>query len=144
MMAPIQQSGLIRLTTRYYKAIRAGWRAARAGWQVARKKHPDYDRPINARSAGKQSFPRYLKSPDGQPHLRPLNSAMMPNEQMEQYEGELLAALDTAEQPEIRNIAISGAIGSGKSAFIHAFTERNPQFNCTRIYLPALSAINAN
>ena len=146
MMALIR---LIRLKTRYFKAIRTGWRAARAGWQAAREKYsqqyPDHDRTTTARSARKTSkgtFSRYLKRHDGHSLIRPLTSAMMPHEQIEKYERELLAALNIEEQPETRNIAISGAIGVGKSAFIHAFTERNPQFKYTRIFLPALSEIN--
>lgn len=143
MMAHIQQSGLVRLTTRYYKAVRAGWRAARAGWQTAREKqYPEHDRSTTAGRTSGGTFSRYLKNHDGQSLIRPLNSAMMPHEQIKKYERELLAALNVEEQPETRNIAISGAIGAGKSAFIHAFTERNPQFKYTRFFLPALSEIN--
>ena len=150
-MALIQQSGLARLTTRYYNSVRAVWRAVRAGWKAAREKYSqhysEYDRPATDRSAHKKAgrtFSRYLKNYDGQSSLRPLTSAMMQHEQIEKYERELLAAFNTEEQPETRNIAISGAVGVGKSSFIHTFTERNPQFKYTRIFLPAQSEINAS
>ncbi|WP_422467483.1 hypothetical protein [Endozoicomonas sp. ALC013] len=146
MMAHLQRSGLIRRKTRYLKAIMAGWRAARAGWQAAREKYsqhyPEHGRSTTARKASGGTFSRYLKRRDGQSLIRPLNSTTMPHEQFEKYERELLAALNVEEQPETRNIAISGAIGVGKSAFVHAFTERNPQFKYTRIFLPPLSEIN--
>lgn len=153
MTAHIQQSGLIRLKTRYFKAVRAGWRAARAGWKAASEQYSqqyhEHDRSTTADSSHNNAgsiFSRYLKSHDGHSPLRSLNSlnsVMMQHEQIETYERELLTALNPEERPVTRNIAISGAMGTGKSAFIQAFTARNPQFKYTRFFLPAQPTINA-
>ncbi|MFK0570622.1 hypothetical protein [Endozoicomonas sp.] len=137
----IQQTGLLRLKTRYFNAAKASWKvikeeysqhlsgqnrltAAHASWKMARKE-----------------FSQYLKNHDGQSTLKPLTSALLRSEQIEKYERELLAALDTGKQPETRNIAISGTHAAGKSSFLHSFTERNPQYKYTSISLARFSGI---
>lgn len=143
-MALMQHTGLFRFNSRYFNAARAGWKTARAEYL---RQCTDNNPLIALRTVGKvagKAFCQYLQSHDGNWSLTPLTPAIGQGEQIEKYERELLAALDTDKQPDTRNIAISGAHGAHQSSFLRAFTARNPQHRYLPISLPKLTETDFN
>lgn len=72
------------------------------------------------------------------PHgaFEPLTPVLMTGEQVERYEGELLHAL---QDEQVRNIAVTGSYGAGKSSVIRTFFDRNPEFKSALVSLATFS-----
>lgn len=76
------------------------------------------------------SKPRALPKPA----FEPLSPVDVTDDKIAVYESELINALRT---PEVRNIAITGGYGAGKSSLIKSFVRRHPEYRCAFVSLAA-------
>ncbi|WCD83292.1 YobI family P-loop NTPase [Pseudomonas sp. TUM22785] len=76
----------------------------------------------------------FLSPPNSTNKFEPLTPTLLEPTQFRRYESELLEAL---KNKQIRNIAISGEYGAGKSSVIHTFIDRHPEFNYSFVSLAA-------
>ncbi|MGK0270136.1 MAG: hypothetical protein ACI88H_000771 [Cocleimonas sp.] len=83
----------------------------------------------------KQSVEQYLKVHRSSPSLKPLTPVLLPAEDTEMFEQEMLGALTGKTGPKVRNIAVSGAYSVGKSSHLYTFQQRHQQFNYVSISL---------
>ncbi|WP_230112588.1 hypothetical protein [Stenotrophomonas lactitubi] len=67
----------------------------------------------------------------------PLTPARLVGEDYERYRGELLSALRF---PKVRNIAVTGGYGAGKSSFIQSFAEDHSEYNYCFISLATFNS----
>lgn len=88
---------------------------------------------IKAANAAKE----FLSLPDNTNTFEPLTPTLLEPTQFRRYESELLEAL---KNKQIRNIAISGEYGAGKSSVIHTFIDRHPEFNYSFVSLAAFGS----
>lgn len=68
--------------------------------------------------------------------FEPLTPVLLEGKQADRYESELLHAL---ENDQVRNIAITGGYGAGKSSVIRTFFERHPEYEHVLVSLATFS-----
>ncbi|MDR7283170.1 hypothetical protein J2X84_001994 [Pseudomonas corrugata] len=76
----------------------------------------------------------YLAVPSGKNVFEPLTPVLLEVDRSQRYESELLSALSN---DQIRNIAITGEYGAGKSSVIRTFVDRHPELTYAFISLAA-------
>ena len=76
----------------------------------------------------------FLSQPSEKNYFEPLTPVLLEPAQTHRYESELLNAL---KNNQVRNIAITGEYGAGKSSVIRTFVERHPEYTCTFVSLAA-------
>ena len=76
----------------------------------------------------------YLAMPGGKNVFEPLTPVLLEMDRSQRYESELLSALSN---DQIRNIAITGEYGAGKSSVIRTFVERHPELTYAFVSLAA-------
>ncbi|HCL3145384.1 TPA: hypothetical protein N2A34_003143 [Pseudomonas aeruginosa] len=89
-------------------------------------------RGICAIKSGFNAVAEYWNTSSSQNTFKPLTPAIGSDFRTLRYEHELLAAL---KDPQVRNVAITGDYGAGKSSFIKTFEHRNPQHNYAYVSL---------
>ena len=76
----------------------------------------------------------YLAVPSGKNVFEPLTPVLLEVDRSQRYESELLSALSN---DQIRNIAITGEYGAGKSSVIRTFADRHPELTYAFVSLAA-------
>ncbi|MFS2097040.1 hypothetical protein ACCC96_28960 [Pseudomonas sp. Pseusp11] len=76
----------------------------------------------------------YLAVPSGKNVFEPLTPVLLEVDRSHRYESELLSALSN---DQIRNIAITGEYGAGKSSVIRTFVDRHPELTYAFVSLAA-------
>lgn len=76
----------------------------------------------------------YLAVPSGTNVFEPLTPVLLEMDRSQRYESELLSALSN---DQIRNIAITGEYGAGKSSVIRTFVDRHPELTYAFVSLAA-------
>ncbi|AQY66436.1 YobI family P-loop NTPase [Pseudomonas veronii] len=76
----------------------------------------------------------YLAVPSGKNVFEPLTPVLLEVDRSQRYESELLSALSN---DQIRNIAITGEYGAGKSSVIRTFVDRHPELTYAFVSLAA-------
>ncbi|TPG83738.1 hypothetical protein [Pseudomonas mandelii] len=76
----------------------------------------------------------YLAVPIGKNVFEPLTPVLLEMDRSRRYESELLSALSN---DQIRNIAITGEYGAGKSSVIRTFVDRHPELTYAFVSLAA-------
>lgn len=76
----------------------------------------------------------FLRAPNGTTVFEPLTPVLLDLPSSQRYERELLSALAN---DQVRNVAITGEYGAGKSSVIRTFVDRHPEFNFAFISLAA-------
>lgn len=76
----------------------------------------------------------YLAVPGGKNVFEPLTPVLLEMDRSQRYESELLSALSN---DQIRNIAITGEYGAGKSSVIRTFVDRHPELTYAFVSLAA-------
>ncbi|MEX5688937.1 YobI family P-loop NTPase [Pseudomonas silesiensis] len=76
----------------------------------------------------------YLAVPSGKNVFEPLTPVLLEVDRSQRYESELLSALSN---DQIRNIAITGEYGAGKSSVIRTFVHRHPELTYAFVSLAA-------
>jgi hypothetical protein len=76
----------------------------------------------------------YLAVPTGKNVFEPLTPVLLEMDRSRRYESELLSALSN---DQIRNIAITGEYGAGKSSVIRTFVDRHPELTYAFVSLAA-------
>ncbi|MDG9783597.1 hypothetical protein [Metapseudomonas otitidis] len=93
-----------------------------------------YKRYRKAAEKAAAAMREYLAVPGGKNVFEPLTPVLLKIDQSQRYEGELLSALSN---DQIRNIAITGEYGAGKSSVIRTFVDRHPEFTYAFVSLAA-------
>ncbi|MDH4567971.1 hypothetical protein E8E95_14910 [Pseudomonas sp. BN414] len=96
-------------------------------------------RGICAIKSGVAAVAEYWTTSSSQNTFIPLTPAISADSRTLRYEHELLAAL---KDPQVRNIAITGDYGAGKSSFIKTFEHRNPQHSYAYVSLATFDLSN--
>lgn len=93
-----------------------------------------YRRYTTALCKALQAAQVFLRVPNGTTVFEPLTPVLLDLPSSQRYERELLSALAN---DQVRNIAITGEYGAGKSSVIRTFVDRHPEFNFAFISLAA-------
>lgn len=93
-----------------------------------------YRRYTTALRKALQAAQVFLRVPNGTTVFEPLTPVLLDLPSSQRYERELLSALAN---DQVRNIAITGEYGAGKSSVIRTFVDRHPEFNFAFISLAA-------
>lgn len=93
-----------------------------------------YRRYTTALRKALQAAQDFLRAPNGTTVFEPLTPVLLDLPSSQRYERELLSALAN---DQVRNVAITGEYGAGKSSVIRTFVDRHPEFNFAFISLAA-------
>ncbi|WP_458722514.1 YobI family P-loop NTPase [Pseudomonas brenneri] len=93
-----------------------------------------YRRYTTALRKALQAAQDFLRVSNGTTVFEPLTPVLLDLPSSQRYELELLSALGN---DQVRNIAITGEYGAGKSSVIRTFVDRHPEFNFAFISLAA-------
>ena len=104
------------------------------GSDVIRLVIRQYKRYTTALRKALQAARDFLSAPGGTTVFEPLTPILLDLPSSRRYERELLSALSN---DQVRNIAITGEYGAGKSSVIRTFVDRHPEFNFAFISLAA-------
>ncbi|MDX9669010.1 MULTISPECIES: hypothetical protein [unclassified Pseudomonas] len=104
------------------------------GTAVIRLVIRQYKRYTTALRKALQAAQEFLSVPSGTTVFEPLTPVLLDLPSSRRYERELLSALSN---DQVRNIAITGEYGAGKSSVIRTFVDRHPEFNFAFISLAA-------
>ncbi|WP_407728637.1 hypothetical protein ACJJU9_12855 [Pseudomonas helleri] len=104
------------------------------GSDVIRLVIRQYKRYTTALRKALQAARDFLSAPGGTTVFEPLTPILLDLPSSRRYERELLSALSN---DQVRNIAITGEYGAGKSSVIRTFVDRHPEFNYAFISLAA-------
>lgn len=93
-----------------------------------------YKRYRKAAEKAADAAREYLSIPGGKNVFEPLTPVLLEMDRSQRYESELLSALSN---DQIRNIAITGEYGAGKSSVIRTFVDRHPELTYAFVSLAA-------
>lgn len=112
---------LIRLHATYHRAL-----AARDTWSnEARRKIYGLKRYVGAAISAYKAAHAFLAEPTHENQFSPLTPVLLEPEKIKRYERELLNGLGN---DQVRNIAITGEYGAGKSSVLRTFVHRHPEY----------------
>ncbi|WP_455566619.1 YobI family P-loop NTPase [Pseudomonas asplenii] len=100
----------------------------------ARKALGKLKRYLKAAVKAYEAAQAFLAVPKGENLFVPLTPVVLDQQQFNRYERELLHGLSNE---QVRNIAITGEYGAGKSSVIRTFVERHPEFTYAFVSLAA-------